>query len=171
MLLVLSGLPGTGKTTLSRPLAARLGAALVRVDAIETALLRTGTTTPEGLGPAGYVVAHEVAAACLAVGTPVVVDAVNPAPQARAGWVGLAERAGVRLVVVEVHLPDEAEHRRRVEARRPDLEGQRVPTWDEVAARDYVLWDEARDGRRLRVDGTDADAAVDAVLAHVAPST
>lgn len=39
MLIVLSGLPGTGKTTIGKALAAKRSAAYVRVDEIEHALI------------------------------------------------------------------------------------------------------------------------------------
>lgn len=48
------------------------------------------------------------------------------------------------LRMIEVVCPDEAEHRRRVEARTADLEGHVVPTWDEVRDREYEPWDEPR---------------------------
>ena len=59
MLIVFAGLPGTGKTTLARLLAAEVRAAHLRVDAIEAAMKRTGQTT-ESIGAAGYVVAEEL---------------------------------------------------------------------------------------------------------------
>lgn len=166
VLVVLAGLPGTGKTTLARGLVTALGAAYVRIDAIETAVLRCGLARPP-VGPVGYVVAHEIAAATLSLGTPVVVDAVNPVPEARAGWSGLALRTGVRLVVCETTLHDPAEHRSRVSARLPDLPDQLVPSWDEVLTGGYVEWDEARDGTRLVVDMTDTDEGVSLALRYV----
>ncbi|MGH3568253.1 MAG: AAA family ATPase [Pseudonocardia sp.] len=42
MLIVMSGLPGSGKSTIGRALAARLPAALVSVDPIDAALRRAG---------------------------------------------------------------------------------------------------------------------------------
>lgn len=166
VLFVLAGRAGTGKTTLGRSIAAHLRAALLRIDAIETAVQRCGLAESP-VGPVGYVVAREIAAATLAVGTPVVIDAVNPVPEARAGWRALATTSGVRLVVVETALADEDEHRRRVSVRHPDLEGQRVPTWDEVRSAEYVEWDEARDGPRHVVDTADAVQAFAAVRALV----
>lgn len=159
--MVLAGRPGTGKTTLSRRVARDLRAALLRVDAVETAVQRSGLD-PSG-SPVGYAVVNDIATACLAVGTPVVVDAVNPVPEARAQWRPLADAAGATLLVVEVVLTDAAEHRRRVESRRPDLPGQVVPTWEQVGTWEYVPWDDERDGPRLVVDG----AAIEAAGAHV----
>ncbi len=159
---MLAGRPGTGKTTLARRLAAALRAAYLRIDAIETAVVRSGLAEPP-VGPVGYVVAHELAAACLSVGTAVVVDAVNPVPEARAGWLGLGQIG--RLRVVETVVPDVDEHRRRVERREADLVGQRVPTWAEVTADGYLAWDEARDGPRIVVDMTDTEVGVAAALA------
>jgi predicted kinase len=166
VLVVFSGRPGTGKTTLSRGLAARLQAALIRIDAIETAVERCGLATPP-VGPVGYAVAHEIAAGCLAVGTPVVVDAVNPVPEARIGWPQLAARAGVPLRMVEVQLRNVDEHRRRVEQRRPDMDAQRVPTWDDVLAAEYQPWEESRDGHRLVVDGGHGELAGAAIADYV----
>jgi predicted kinase len=119
------------------------------------------------VGQMGYVIAHEVAAACLAVGTPVIVDAVNPVHEAREGWLRLAELAAVPVRVIEVQLDDVSEHRRRVEQRRSDLDGQKVPTWDQVITAEYQPWDEERDGPRLIVNGSSPDSAVEAILGYV----
>lgn len=162
-LVVLAGLPGTGKTTLARRLSTATGAMHLRVDAIETALQRSGVDVVVE----GYAVAHEVAAGNLRLGHDVVVDAVNPLAIARAPWADTAAGAGARLVLVEVMLADAGEHRRRVERRVADLPGQRVPTWGEVRAMTYEPWDESRDGVRLVVDGADLDAAVSAAVASI----
>lgn len=150
------GLPGSGKTTLASALAAQLPAAYLRVDAIETPLMLAGVD----VGPLGYQVVQELAASNLALGIQVVVDLVNPLPETRRLWRELAARTASTLVVFECMVPDAAEHRRRVEARRPDLPGQVVPTWDEVTGRNYVPWDEVRDGHRTIVDMTDTATAL-----------
>lgn len=164
LLVVFAGPSGVGKTTISRLVAARLGAAVIRVDAIEAAVVVAGLATAP-VGPVGYLVAHRIAAGCLAVGTPVVVDAVNPVPAARAGWPELAEQVPTGVLVVEVVLEDEAEHRRRVESRRSDLAGLAVPTWAKVQSSEYQPWDVARDGERLVVDGSDPEAVEKIVTA------
>lgn len=166
MLIVFAGRPGTGKSTLARMLAERLGAALLRVDAIEAAVVASGLAE-HPVGVVGYVVAQNLTTECLIVGTPVVVDAVNPVPQSRAPWSQLAAAAGVPLRVVEVALTDEAERRRRIEQRRPDHHGQAQPTWEQLADAAYVPWDVGRDGPRLPVDGSDPEAALAEILRYV----
>lgn len=159
-LVVLSGRPGTGKTTIAREVSRRVGACYLRVDAAAAALARTGVEV--GIG--GYAVVHELAVSNLLLGTTVVVDAVNPVPEARTSWREAANRAGARLVHVETVLADAVEHRRRVETRLADIPGHVVPTWEDVRSGEWAAWDDARDGLRLRVDATDTDAAVARVL-------
>jgi chloramphenicol 3-O-phosphotransferase len=75
-LIVLGGLPGTGKSTIARALLARLPAAYLRIDTLEQALaaLHPG----EEVGAAGYLLAYELARSNLALGMPVLADCVNP---------------------------------------------------------------------------------------------
>jgi predicted kinase len=167
VLVALAGRPGTGKTTLARALAAALDAVYLRIDAIETAVIRSGLARP--VGTVGYVVAHEVARSNLLLGKSVVVDAVNPVSDARKGWRVLASEIDVPLIFFETILRDREEHRRRVAARWPDLADQSVPTWEQVEAIEYESWATDRDGPRSAIDTTDADAALATALAHLGP--
>ncbi|AAF10196.1 hypothetical protein DR_0609 [Deinococcus radiodurans R1 = ATCC 13939 = DSM 20539] len=87
MLLVLSGIPGTGKSTLARELSRRLGAVYLRVDTVEAALLNAGHA---GITVEGYATAYAVAADNLALGLNVVADCVNPVAETREAWAEVA---------------------------------------------------------------------------------
>lgn len=144
MLIVISGLPGTGKTTIAKTLAVKRSATYVRVDEIEHALKQHTSLFPE-VGSTGYAVAFAVASSNLKLGNLVVADSVNPVPESRQGWRDVARAIdGARLLEVEVICSDEAEHKRRVETRESDIEGFTLPTWSSVKSRDYVLWSEPR---------------------------
>jgi len=138
LLVVFTGLPGSGKSALARGVAGALGATYLRIDTIETAIV--ATLMPYRDNPVGYVVAEWVAADQLTGGRDVVADAVNGVAAARAGWVALAARTGATLRFVEVLCSDAAEHRRRVEARTPEMPGQGIPTWEAVQRRRYEPW-------------------------------
>ncbi|MBO0904337.1 AAA family ATPase [Jiella sonneratiae] len=143
MLVVLSGLPGAGKSTIARILAARRSATYVRVDEIET-VLRRETFLGSDVGAAGYVVAFAIARSNLACGNLVVADSVNPVPESRRGWRNAAEASGAPFLEVELVCSDEDEHRRRIETRSADVAGLELPTWEMVKTRDYAPWATAR---------------------------
>ena len=144
MLIVLSGLPGTGKTTIGKALVAKRSAAYVRVDEIEHAL-RQHSGFDQEIGAAGYLVAFAIASSNLKLGNLVIADCVNPVPESRQGWRDVVRAIeGVRLIEVEIICSDENEHRRRVEGRAPDIVGFTIPTWSSVTSHDYVPWTEPR---------------------------
>jgi len=140
MLIVLSGLPGTGKTTIAREVARAIAAVYLRIDSIEQVMAAAGWRV-EG---EGYAVAQAVADDNLRLGRLVVADCVNPWPLTREAWRSVAERAGVETLDVEIVCSDAAVHRRRVDGRAADIPGHRVPTWQEVVDRDYRAWDRDR---------------------------
>jgi predicted kinase len=78
----------------------------------------------------------------------VIADSVNPLRVTREAWAAVANRVGVRAVEIEVECSDIEEHRRRVETRISDIPGFEVPTWEDVAGREYHVWD----GERLVID-------------------
>ena len=140
LLIVIGGLPGTGKTSLARGLARAIDAVHLRIDTIEQAL-RSATMDSDTLGAAGYVVGYGVAADNLALGRTVVAHAVNPLTSIRAAWRDVARRAAVAVVEVEVVCSDVNEHRRRIASRTSDIPGLKLPTWGEVEARAYEPWE------------------------------
>ena len=143
MLIVFGGLPGTGKTTLARLVAQQKRATYLRIDGIEQAIRASGTLAGE-VGPSGYLVAYALAEANLALGQDVVADSVNPLAITRSAWRRAAANASSPCVEIEVVCSDPMEHRRRVETRKADIAGLRVPSWDDVQRHAYEAWDRPR---------------------------
>lgn len=169
-LVVLSGLPGSGKTLLARALGIALDAAVVSVDSVERAIRRAGISPDEPIGLAAYSVAQGLADDELALGHTVVADAVNVAAEAREAWQSLARDHDADLRVVEVVCGDPAEHRRRVEERAATGTGMPPMPWSRVRelAESYRPWPV----ETLTVDSTGELALlVRAVLDFVSPGT
>lgn len=164
MLIVFSGLPGTGKTTTAQALARQIGAVYLRIDVIEQAIREAGVLATD-VGASGYGVANALALSNLSLGHTVVADCVNPVEESREAWKAIASTTGVKLINIEVVCSDSQEHRRRVETRTGDIPGLVPPTWQSVSAHEYEPWDKTPltiDTARLTVA-----ESVSTILAHL----
>lgn len=139
MLIAFSGLPGTGKSTIARLLAQRVGATWLRIDTIEQAL-RHCATLPNGVVTEGYAVAYQLARDNLRIGGTVIADSVNPLSMTRDAWQAVATETGAAFIEVETICSDPIEHRRRVESRATDIPGLKLPAWEHVQIREYHPW-------------------------------
>ncbi|GAA1329523.1 AAA family ATPase [Brachybacterium rhamnosum] len=144
-LVVLSGLPGVGKTSVAEILAARTASVHLSIDAVEDALLACGLPRGWEVGVAAYEATRAMAELNLRLGHDVVVDAVNDSDEARQTWRTAAQRTGADLQFVHLVLAEEQEHRRRLRGRERGLEHVGEPTWADVQQRraDYAVWSDA----------------------------
>ncbi|WP_395639477.1 AAA family ATPase [Pseudolysinimonas sp.] len=132
MLVVMAGLPGTGKSTVGEAAAALLGLPIVSVDPVESAILSAGIDADQPTGLAAYLVTETIAESVIASVGGVVVDAVNAVEPARNQWLKLATRRGIPIRFVEVICSDESVHRARLEARGRQLAHIAEPSWHAV---------------------------------------
>lgn len=114
-LIVVGGLPATGKTSIARPLASSLDAAYLRIDTIESAIKRSGEVPK--LETVGYIVGYALARDQLRNGLLCVTECVNPIKLTRDAWREVALEEGAWLLDVEVTCSDSTQHRARVEGR------------------------------------------------------
>lgn len=164
VLAVFAGLPGVGKSTLAARVAAVLPATVLPVDTVDFTLQRYDVSEPRP-GYAAYGVVAALAETQLRIGHNVIIDAVNPVKAAREMWVRLAESLDVPLRVVEVVVSDDAEHRRRVEARFANRDHDGIPDWVRVLERQAEY--EPYLGPRLVVDTHLAKDPVPPVVAYL----
>jgi predicted kinase len=165
-LVVLGGLPATGKSTVAAELVRRTGFPYLRIDTIEQAIVRT-TALRQPLGVVGYAIGYSLAAEQLRHNVSVVVECVNPLAVTRDAWRDVAVSAEAGLVEVELVCTDRDVHRRRVETREVDIPDLVHPTWQEIVDREYEPWTR----HHLVIDtATHSPAqATDLVLAEIRP--
>jgi predicted kinase len=139
-LFIFSGLPCSGKTTLSKRLAKSKNAVYLRIDTVDQAM-RDFSFEVQG---EGYSVCYRIAFDNLALGLSVVADSCNPIELTRRAWEDVARRAKANFVNIEVICSDKLEHRKRAETRTADVKGLRLPTWEEIESREYHKWQNER---------------------------
>lgn len=136
-LFIFSGLPGSGKSTLSKELAKSKSAVFIRVDTIEQGLRDLCGIKVEG---EGYRLSYQIAKDNLTLGMNVVADSVNPIELCRREWENVAFESGSRFINIQVICSDKAEHQKRVESRKNEIYGLVPPTWKDVIEREYHTW-------------------------------
>jgi predicted kinase len=141
VLLIFSGLPASGKSTLAQEIAKRTQSVYLRIDTIEQALR---DLCRMDVGGEGYRLAYRVAIDNLRLGLGVVADSCNPDSVTRSEWESVAQDAGTRYLNIEIVCSDVAEHRRRVESRIADVAGLNLPNWKDVQNREYHDWESHR---------------------------
>ena len=157
MLIVVAGLPGSGKSTMAADLGGALNCAVLGVDQAEAAMWRAGVSPSGPTHHAAYLVVAALAAEQLALGHDVIVDAVNGPEPARAQWRELAHRLAAELRFIVVECGDDRVYRDRLEHRTRNIEGFPEPTWEGVLRRraEFPPWTD----ERLTLDSVNSRAA------------
>jgi predicted kinase len=137
ILYIFSGLPGSGKSTLSQLVARQRKAVYLRIDTIEQAMRELCSFDVQG---EGYRLAYRIASENLRLGVSVVADSCNPIELTRREWEQVARDARAEYINIEIVCSDSSEHRQRVEARVAEVPGLKLPTWGEIERREYHDW-------------------------------
>ena len=141
VLFILSGLPASGKSTLSMLLAKEYCAVYLRIDTIEQGLRDLCKFDVRG---EGYRLAYRIASDNLKLGHHVVADSCNPIMLTRREWEEIAIQNESIFTNIEAVCSDKEEYRKRIETRKADIKGLKLPTWDEVENREYHSWENER---------------------------
>ena len=119
VLIVVSGLPGTGKSFFSRSLARQFPLVILETDILRQRLVARPTHSTEE-SQRLFAVVHLVIERLLRGGVPVLLDATNLVERHREILYHLAEQTGARLILVQPRAPREvAMQRLRARAEQP----------------------------------------------------
>ena len=144
-LIIVSGLPGTGKSTLAEAVGRYFGIPVFAKDWLEASLLQSGlksTDESRSLGHAGYELLTVLTRRQLMLGQSVIVDSVAATKTIRAEWRKLAKRYQAEWRVIECVCSNESIHQARLNVRRRRIPGWHELEWSEVerVKRHYIPW-------------------------------
>ena len=148
-LIVFSGLPGAGKSSLAEAVGQALRIPVFARDWLEATLLQSGlkpTMEDKPLGFAAYELLSVLAERQLMLGQSVILDSVAGTDSIRSTWRQLAQQDQAGWRVIECICSDATIHRGRLEDRRRNIPGWRELEWPEVerVQQYYSPWKEER---------------------------
>ncbi|MDO8635590.1 MAG: AAA family ATPase [Dehalococcoidia bacterium] len=113
--IVVSGLPGTGKSYFSRRLAEKLPCIILESDSVRQQLYSNPTCSPEESARLFQVI-HSLIEELLGNGIPVILDATNLSERNRETLYHIADKLKAKLILVRVEAPPDVV-KQRLEAR------------------------------------------------------
>ena len=125
--IVVSGLPGTGKSHFCGKLEEKLSFLTLKSDALRKTLFPSPSYTRQESSHLFQAV-HLLIARLLRKGTPLVLDATNLSERYRERLYSIAEHVDARLILVRVEAPPEVVHE-RLKNRLEDLEAKSDADW------------------------------------------
>jgi len=127
-LIVVSGLPGTGKSYFSKRLADRLPFLVLESDALRKTLFSPPSYSPQESTQLFQTI-HRLVRDLLNKGIPLILDATNLSERAREQLYSIADQLGVKLVLVRVEAPPEVVYQ-RLKGRVRDAENNSDADWE-----------------------------------------
>ena len=148
-LVIFSGLPGTGKSSLAEAVGRHFGIPVFAKDWLEASLLQSElkpTSKEKSLGYAGYELLTVLAKRQLMLGQSVILDSVAATKTIRMEWRKLAKRYQAEWRVIECVCSDESIHRARLKVRKRGIPGWHELEWSEAerVKNYYVPWRQDR---------------------------
>ena len=148
-LIIFSGLPGTGKSTLAEAVGKELCIPVFARDWLEATLLRCelqSTKEDKSLSWAGYELMTVLAERQLILGQSVILDSVAGTETIRSTWRQLSRQYDADWRVVECICSDEALHRSRLKIRKRNIPGWHELEWSDVekVKQYYPPWNDER---------------------------
>jgi len=163
-LILFSGLPGCGKTSLAQAVARSLHLPLFAKDRLQRVLRDEAPAAPPATG---YHLLLDQAEEQLGLGLGVILDAVFPLPGFRQAARDIAARQGAALAVIECVCSDETLWRARLESRLGIVPGWPPAGWAEIE-RLRPIWQPWPPGETLVVDAVHPfETNLAAILAYV----
>jgi predicted kinase len=152
-LIIFSGLPGTGKSTLAEAVGKRLSIPVFAKDWLEATLLRSelvASNSNQPVGSAGYELLTLLAERQLMLGQSVILDSVAGTQSIRDIWKRLSQQYQADWRVIECISSDETFHRSQLAKRQRKIPGWYELLWSDVEKMKqyYLPWE----GERLRLD-------------------
>ncbi|MCK5577112.1 MAG: ATP-binding protein [Dehalococcoidales bacterium] len=152
VLVVVSGLPGTGKSYFCRRLAERLPSVILESDALRKVLFSSPSYS-QAESARLFRAIRLLVGRLLAGGISVIVDATNLTERYRGYFYSVADRRGVKLILARIEAPPEVV-RKRMEARQANAEERSDASWEvyqkmkdsvEIIGRRHYVADTSRD--------------------------
>ena len=128
-LIIIGGLPGTGKTTIANALSGIIGVPAFSKDVLEAAIVRTDIASTQELKSVGYELLASLAINELSHGRSVILDCIASSDRVRKFWSDLLDE---NTKYIECICSNNELHKQRLKSRVRKIKGWYEITWDDV---------------------------------------